>query len=101
MALNLLTDELDKIDTIPLSGAEGPSGPIEVGSGILVPQWGESAWLPGVDSSWVSLDMPGQGVDHHMIWTGDEVLMWGATCCYGSSNTQFTVDAWRWTMLGP
>lgn len=101
MALNLLTEELMKIDTIPLSGAESPSGPIEVGSGVLVPQWGEAAWLPSVDASWVSLDMPGQGRGAEMIWTGDEVLMWAAACCYGSSNTQFTVDAWRWTMLGP
>ncbi len=100
LALNLLTEELRTIDTIPLSGAEGPSGPIEVGSGILVPQWGEAAWLPTIDASWVSLDMPGQGWNADMIWTGDEVMMWGATCCYGSSNTQFTVDAWRWTMLG-
>ncbi len=101
MALDLLTETWSKIDTIPLSGAEGPSGPIEAGSGILVPQWGEAAWLPSVDASWVSLDMPGQGWDADLIWTGDEVLMWGATCCYGSSNATFTIDAWRWTMLGP
>jgi hypothetical protein len=101
MAFDFRTDRWEKVDTIPLSGTEGASGAIEVGSGILVPQGTEAAWLPSVDASWIMLDMPGQGSDLDMIWTGDVVVMWGSTCCYGAGDDPFSIDAWRWTMLGP
>ncbi len=101
MALDLGTDTWREIDTIPLSGSEGASGSIDVGSGILVPQYHQAAWLPSIDASWILLDMPGWATDLDMTWTGSEVVMWGATCCSGDSGVPLTIDAWRWTMLGP
>lgn len=87
------------IDNIDLPGAEGPSGPVQIGDGLLVPQFGGATWLTSIGSMWHEFtDLPGDGYDRHMVWTGTELLMWGAECCYGSANPNFTVDAWRWTL---
>ncbi len=86
------------IETIPLGGTEGPAGPVPLGEGFLVPQWGEAAILDGATMTWSHAALPGDGDDTHMVWTGAELLMWGATCCYGDGSDRFTsIDAWRWT----
>lgn len=83
------------IDRIPLPGAEGTSGWLRLDDRLLVPLWGMGAVL-GPDGVWRSVELPGQGSGWDMVWTGSEVLMWGATCCYGAGNTPFRIDAWRW-----
>ena len=87
-----------EVDTIPLGGTEGPQGPVPLGSDrFLVPRWGVGAIFNGVTNLWTEVALPGLGEAHDMVWTGTEVLMWGATCCYGAGDAPFTIDAWRWT----
>lgn len=100
LALDLETEEWREIATIPLSGMEGARGPVYIGNGILVPQWDGAAWLPSLDAEWVLLDLPGEGSDTDIVATGEELLMWGATCCYGAGQVPFTIEAWRLSFVG-
>jgi hypothetical protein len=94
-------DEWSPIATIPLSGSDFPSGPLELENGFLVPQWGEAAIFDNAARSWTNAQLPGNGWSSEMVWTGDEVLMWGQACCYGSWRDEFvSMDAWRWTPPG-
>lgn len=90
-----------EVDTIPLGGMEGPQGPVRLGNDrFLVPQWRAGAIFDGATNQWTAVTLPGMGITHDMVWTGTEVLMWGATCCYGAGDVPFTNDAWRWSPPG-
>jgi hypothetical protein len=93
------TQDWSTIGSTTLSGTEGPLGPVDLGDRLLVPQYGEASIYDPQSESWTAVTLPGGGEDTDMVWTGEEVLMWGASCCYGSSrfNSQ---DAWRWTPPG-
>ncbi len=92
------TDTWLPIDTIPLDGTEGPSGPLQLANGFLVPQYGEAAIFDEVSGDWYHVILPGSGENTEMVWTGYEVLMWGQPCCYGDGRDGFiSMDAWRWT----
>ena len=93
----LVGDEWVDIARVPLSGTEGPQGPVALDDRILVPQWGTAAIFDPATDEWTGVfDLPGSGSDSDMVWTGDELLMWGATCCYGGGSGPFRIDAWRW-----
>lgn len=68
-----------------------------MGDRILVPQYPTGAIFDPATSAWTLVDLPGHGHDADMVWTGEEILMWGATCCYGATDPTFRIDAWRWT----
>ena len=92
------SDKWAEIDTIPLSGTEGPSGPVQLDDGFLVPQYGEAATFNSQANTWNHAVLPGSGEDSEMVWTAEEILMWGWECCYGDGQAGFiTIDAWRWT----
>jgi hypothetical protein len=93
------SDTWSDVATFPLGGAEGPSGPVALGDGFLVPRWGDAAIHDPATATWSTTVLPGHGDDHSMIWTGSELLMWGNPCCFGDSSSVFTrVDAWRWPL---
>jgi hypothetical protein len=97
MAYDPATDTWSEIATITLPGTEGAQGPVAIGDRILVPQWGIAAVYDPVTGEWTQVRLPGSGLSTDMVWTGDEVLMWGAACCYGDGSGGFrSVDAWRW-----
>jgi hypothetical protein len=50
-----------------------------------------------LQGTWVETRSPGPIGDGQAIWTGSEILMWGATCCYGTGSPFDRIDAWRWT----
>lgn len=89
------------IETFPLAGSEGPSGPVQLDDGFLVPRWGEGAIFDPATGTWAHVVLAGSGEDTEMVWTGEELLMWGWECCYGDGRDEFvSMDAWRWTPPG-
>ena len=86
------------VDPHGMGGTEGAAGGVDLGDGrILVPQFGEGAIFDS--SGWTSVELPGLGTEWDMVWTGEEVLMWGVPgCCIEDGAT---VDAWRWTPPSP
>jgi hypothetical protein len=87
-------------ETTPLHGSEGAGGALGIDDRNLVPDYGRGAIYDGGTGDWTPVVLPGDGHDLEMVWTGSEVLMWGATCCYGAGAVEFTIDAWRWTPPG-
>ncbi len=84
------TDEWRELPTIPLAGAEGPSGPVPMSSEhFMVPRWGKGAVFDATTETWTSVQFPGRGHDSEVIWTGTEFLSWGL-------RDFETFDAWRW-----
>ena len=101
LAYDPRTDQWSGVDRIPLGGAEGPSGPVQFGDGFLVPRWGEGAIYEPASGSWQKVRLPGQGRGEHMVWTGEELIMWGSACCFGDGRNEFvSMDAWRWSPPG-
>jgi hypothetical protein len=87
-----------EVGTTTLSSTEGPSGPVILEGGVVVPQYDEASIYDPVAERWTEITLPGYGNDTDMVWTGDEVLMWGAACCFGDGSNDLTSqDAWRWT----
>ena len=79
----------------PLHGSEGAGGALVMDDRILVTESGEGhIYFPIVDA-WFSSVLPGQGTEWDMVWTGEEVLMWGVPLCCLDRGAR--VDAWRWT----
>jgi hypothetical protein len=68
-----------EVEPIPIGGSKGPSGP--------------------ATHTWTEIVLPGGGDEHEMVWTGQELLMWGAACCDDRDREGFTsIDAWRWPL---
>lgn len=85
------TDEWEQTAELPLAVMERPPGPVILGDRFLVMGLSEAAIFDPSSGRWTRAEPPGQGTDVDMVWTGEEVLMWGK-CCYGPED----VDAWRW-----
>ena len=95
MAYDIESRVWERIDTVPLAGAEGPPGPVTVGDGFIVPEWTGGASFDPSTSRWTTLAFPGRGSSAEIVWTGDELLMWGAACCFDGLSEFSRVDAWR------
>lgn len=80
-----------ELSPFPLPTTEHASGPVQLDDAFLVPAGLEAAILDPSADRWTAVDLPGLGTDVDMVWTGEEILMWGK-CCYGPDD----VDAWRW-----
>jgi hypothetical protein len=79
-----------EIETIPMAGWDSPPGGVVMGDRLLVPSNGPGAMYDSKSGSWQNVTLPGYGYDTQMVWTGEEVLAFGA-----AHN-----DAWRWTPPG-
>lgn len=86
-----------EIARIPLSGVEGAPSPVPMDDGFLVPGSGEAAIYHPSTDQWepVGLENPNSSLE--MLWTGDELLMWGAACCNDDAGRFRFQDALRWT----
>jgi hypothetical protein len=90
----------NEVARIPNPSTEGPAGPVALDGRVLVPFNGSGAIFDARDDTWTPVALPGGGDATDMVWTGDELLMWGATCCYGAGDAPFSIDAWRWEPPG-
>jgi hypothetical protein len=65
--------------------------------GFLVPGFGESAMYDSSRDQWQSVGLESLNSTAELLWTGDEMLMWGAACCNDDAGRFRFQDAWRWT----
>ena len=79
----------------PIHGSEGDAGGLIVGNRLMVPERGSAHIYDPVSDDWSTLLLPGIGTEWDMVWTGEEVLMWGVPLCCVENGAR--VDAWRWT----
>ncbi|CAN5729821.1 hypothetical protein BH24ACT15_BH24ACT15_20620 [soil metagenome] len=88
-----------EVEPIPIGGSKGPSGPVFLDTDFLIPRWGRAALFDTSTHTWTEIVLPGGGDEHEMVWTGQELLMWGAACCDGRDQEGFTsIDAWHWPL---
>jgi hypothetical protein len=78
------------IETIPMPGWDSPPGGLVMGDRLLVPSGGSGAVYDPGSGEWERVTLPGNGYDTQLVWTGKEVLAFGA-----ARN-----DAWRWSPPG-
>lgn len=92
MAYDFETERWSEVGANPLDGSESFPTPLVTESFVLAFDHDSMAAMfdPNEDS-WRRLSSPGIG-GPYSIWTGQEVLTWGAPCCY------FDTDAWRWPL---
>lgn len=99
MSYDPVTGVWTEVEPIPIGGSKGPSGPVFLGTDFLIPRWGRAALFDTSTHTWTEIVLPGGGDEHEMVWTGQELLMWGAACCDGRDREGFTsIDAWRWPL---
>lgn len=81
---------------MPLAGCEGAPEPLVLDGRVLAFGWcgGTAIHDPGSDT-WIRVDPEVMGDARYAVWTGQEVINWGDTCCYGTGGAPFTVRAWR------
>lgn len=86
-------DTWSRRDPAPADGCEFLSEPVEIpGRGVLVPC---DHGMLYEDGDWTVVRIAGSIEARHTVWTGTEVLRWGATCCYVAEDL-YQVQAWRW-----
>lgn len=92
MAFDFATERWSEVGPIPLDGSESFPQPLTTDSYVLAFDNDLMAALfePNKDS-WRLVSPPGLG-GSWTVWTGQEVLTWGAPCC------RVGTDAWRWQL---
>lgn len=79
--------------TIP--ACEGNGSPVNVESATLVLSWcGDDEVVYHETGQREPVVVDGYGDSRDTIWTGEEFLSWGNTCCYGTGEP-FMVSTWR------
>lgn len=97
-ATSLVDPEWQQLDAIVVDACEGTGEPVDQGGLLIAISWcGTDAVFDDADLSWHSIQLLGQGDRSTTVWTGNELLSWGDTCCYGTGGARFTIDPWRWT----
>jgi hypothetical protein len=88
--------EWTELGALPLADC-GDASSLGVDDSVLVESCGVVAVLDLATGSWRQSFLPGSlGIGFDAVWTGDEILMWGNPCCYGTGRPLGSVDAWRW-----
>ncbi len=97
LAFDPLTGAWSEIARIPVPRSEGEIAPVPMENGFLVAGFSGSAIYDASEDVWlpVSLEQPSE--PDEVVWTGDELLMWGGACCSDASGRWVFQDAWRWT----
>ncbi len=98
MAHDFATRTWSEVDVLPLHGCESFPQPLTTDSWVLVfdtCDHNAALFDPAADT-WQLVRPPGSVGP--TIWTGQEVLMWGAVCCYASGSPLGRVDTWRWPL---
>ena len=47
-------------------------------------------------NTWSQATVGGSPTARYTVWTGDRLINWGDTCCYGSGGRPFTTQAWMY-----
>ena len=46
--------------------------------------------------TWSEAAVDGSPTARYTVWTGDRLINWGDTCCYGSGGQPFDTQAWMY-----
>jgi len=73
-----------------VTSCEGATGPVVMDDRLLVQSCDGGTIYDSTTDAWSSVDIRGAAVEPSTsIWTGAEVISWGATCCYGTAGAPF------------
>lgn len=91
------TDTWSLAPDIPIPGCEGNGEPISTPATVFAFGWcsPDVAMFDGASGTWSEAAVGGYPTARYTVWTGNELINWGDTCCYGAGGTPFTVKAWR------
>ncbi len=97
VALDLATMAwVDDVEAVPVAACEGMPEPLVADDFILAFSWcGPAAIYHQGSAEWTEVVIDGTGSRRYSVWTGEQVLTWGDTCCYGTGGRPFTIKAWR------
>jgi hypothetical protein len=101
MAYDFGTGQWSEVGVLPLHGCESFPHPLTTDSWVLVFDTcdHDAALFDPAEDTWRLVRPPGSVGP--TIWTGHEVLMWGAACCPGTGSPHGQIDAWRWPFSEP
>ncbi len=97
VALNLASGSWESIAPPPIVGCESRPDPVSMGDRLLVVNGcGAAAIYDASAGGWEIVMLEGRPDGRTTVWTDDELLSWGDTCCYGTGDgSPLTVTAWR------
>jgi len=81
---------------VPSPPCDGQGEPISAEGLVFAFGWcGPNLATLDVESQvWSEAPVGGFPTARYAVWTGEELINWGDTCCYGTGGEAFTVDAW-------
>jgi hypothetical protein len=97
-SFNLETSEWSHVGEPAIEGTSGASGALVLDGRVLIPERGYGTLYDPTAGTWTRVLLPGWGRGQQMVWTSEEVLMWGLT---QRPESGAPVDAWRWTPPEP
>lgn len=87
----------EDIDPVPLPATDYWPEPLVIGQRLLVFHHVGGAIYEPATGAWIPVTIP-FGEAGRAVWTGEEVIFWGGTCCYGTAGRRpFEVAVWRYT----
>lgn len=84
-------------DATPMNGCEWVAPAIPMDNEWYVPSCGRHWFIDVADGTWTETDLPSLSDTRYAVWTGQEVLVWGSPCCFGTGGEPFRIAAWRFT----
>lgn len=81
-----------------LPSCEGAPSPQEIEGGLVASSCGVTVRYRSSQDAWQRLDIGDLAVSgRDTVWTGREIVSWGATCCYGTGGSPFQPNlAWSY-----
>lgn len=98
MTFDPATGTWSEAQTVPSPPCEGQGEPISADGLVFAFGWcGPNLGMFDVESQeWTVAAVGGYPAARYTVWTGDSLINWGDTCCYGNGGGALTVDAWEY-----
>ena len=93
------TGTWSRVGDVPSSPCEGQGEPASADGFVFAFGWcGSDVGVYDVGSeTWETAVVGGFPTARYTVWTGEQLINWGDTCCYGSGGKPFTSAAWSYT----
>jgi hypothetical protein len=98
MAFDPANDTWNETQSVPSPPCEGQGEPVSTNELVFAFGWcGPNLGTFDVESqTWSEAAVGGYPTARYAVWTGEQLINWGDTCCYGTGGKIFTVDAWKY-----
>jgi hypothetical protein len=98
MALDPATAAWDTAQSVPSAPCEGQGEPVSAEGLVFAFGWCDRSLgtFDGGSGVWTEVSVAGYPTARETVWTGEELINWGDTCCYGTGGEPFTNNAWRY-----